>query len=240
VRTPRANLYGQLQFDHKRLDDILDAGDIHADRHLNDLTASLAGDWRDALLAGAVSSWNVAATVGQLGFDDTTAQISDALSARERGRFAKWSASFSRLQSLGPQNALYITLSGQATGGNLDASEKLIAGGPYSVRAYDIGALSGDTGYLGSLEYRRELGQAGAGQWQAIAFLQGEHLSINESPWIPGTNGATLSGAGLGLNVASRAGWYAKAYFAAPFGPSPQLVSASKSVRVWAETGWNF
>jgi hemolysin activation/secretion protein len=240
VRTPTLNIYAQLQFDHKRLDDELGAGDIHTDRHLNDWTASLAGDWRDAILAGAVSSWTVATTVGRLGFDNADAQFSDAATAHKRGRFSRWSASLSRLQSVGPQNALYVALSGQATNGNIDASEKLIAGGPYSVRAYDTGALSGDTGYLGSLEYRHELGPVDAGRWQVIGFLDSEHLSVNRSPWTASTNSATLSGAGFGLNFAARFQWYAKAYLAAPFGPTPVLVGSEKSVRVWVETGWNF
>jgi len=43
VRTPAINLYGQLQYDHKQLDDAIGASDLHTDRHLDNGTASVAG-----------------------------------------------------------------------------------------------------------------------------------------------------------------------------------------------------
>jgi hemolysin activation/secretion protein len=240
VRSPTVNLYGQIQFDHKQVDDNLDASEIRIHRHLDDWTASLAGDWRDALLKGGINSWNVAATVGRLTFDDATAQLSDAATARTQGRFSKWTASFDRLQNLSPRDALCLALSGQWAGGNLDSAERLVAGGPYSVRGYDMSALSGDTGYRGSFEYRHELGHSAAGRWQAIAFVDSEHVNINRSTWTTGTNNATLSGAGLGLNFTAPAQWYAKVELAAPFGPTPELVGSTKSARLWAQLGWNF
>lgn len=240
MRTPTVNVYGQIQFDHKRLDDELGASDIRTDRHLNNWTASLAGDWRDAWLTGAVNSWTVAGSAGQVVFDNASAQLTDAATARTQGRFAKGSASVDRLQNLGPQDALNLALSAQWSSANLDESEKLVGGGPYSVRAYDVDALSGDVGYLGSLEYRHILAEAAGGQWQTVAFVDSEHLTANKSPWTAGAHSATFSGAGIGLNFTARARWYVKGFLAVPFGPTPELIGANKSARVWAELGWNF
>ena len=101
VRTATVNLSGQIEFDHKRLDDDLGASDIHTDRHLDDWSASLAGDWRDRLLAGGVNSWSVGGTAGTLGFDNAAARNADAFTARTEGHYVRWSASVARLQTLG-------------------------------------------------------------------------------------------------------------------------------------------
>jgi hemolysin activation/secretion protein len=239
VRTPTVNLYGQIQFDHKRLNDDLATSDVRTDRHLNDWTASLAGDWRDGLLAGGVNSWNLAVSSGQLGFDNESAQLADAATARTQGHFTKSTASFARLQSLGPKAAIYVALSAQWASGNLDSAEKLVAGGPYSVRAYAVGALSADTGYLGSLEYRHEFGQF-AGHWQGIAFVDSEHLDINKSPWVAGDNSATLSGAGVGVNWMGPHQWLVKASVAASIGGTPVQAGPTDSARAWVEIDKGF
>jgi hemolysin activation/secretion protein len=76
----------------------------------------------------------------------------------------------------------------------------MIAGGPYTVRAYDLGVLSGDTGVLGTLEFQHTLGVLMNGTWQANAFFDSERIVVNKTTWVAGTNTATLSGAGVGLN----------------------------------------
>ena len=209
------------------------------ERHLNNWTASLAGDWRDGLLAGGVSSWNLAVTSGQLDFNNESAQLADAATTKTQGHFTKSTASFARLQSSGPKDAIYVALSAQWAGGNLDSAEKLVAGGPYSVHAYAVGAMSADTGYLGSLEYRHELGQL-AGHWQGIAFVDSEHLDINKSPWVAGDNSAALSGAGLGVNWTGPHQWLVKGYLAAPIGASPVQAGSRDSTRVWVEIDKGF
>ena len=75
VRTPAINLYGQLQYDHKQLDDAIGASDLHTDRHLDNGTASVAGDVRDRLLSGGVDIWSLDWTSGRVGFDDASARL---------------------------------------------------------------------------------------------------------------------------------------------------------------------
>jgi hemolysin activation/secretion protein len=60
VRSVDVDLYAQLQFDRKVLKDDLDVSAIHTHRHLDDWTASLAGDRRDALLSGGITTWSLA------------------------------------------------------------------------------------------------------------------------------------------------------------------------------------
>ena len=151
----------------------------------------------------------------------------------------KFNWSLARLQSLSPNNSLYFAVSGQWSNVNLDASEKMFAGGPYTVRAYDIDVLSGDTGYLGTAEYRHELGQILKGQCQALGFIDTQHVTINKNTWTAGSS-ATLSGAGVGLFWSGPNEWIAKAYVATPIGSIPQLVANTSSVRSWVEIGKGF
>ena len=237
VRSRDANLYGQIQYDGKQLRDRVDTSGIRTDRHLDNWTLSLAGD---ALLLGGINSWNLGWTSGRVGFDNSAAQLADAATAKTQGGFSKWNANFARLQSLSPKNALYLSFSGQWASTNLDSAEKMSVGGPSTVRAYDVGALSGDTGYLATAEFRHDLESAWNGRWQAVAFVDTARVTVNKNVWVPGTNSATLSGAGVGLNWEGPNQWRAKAYIATRLGSTPTLVASSASTRAWVEVSKGF
>jgi hemolysin activation/secretion protein len=235
IRSQNLDLYAQVQYDRLTLHDDLDASALKTDRHLDDGTASLTGDVRDGLLAGAVSTGNLSLTYGRVDFDNGAAQLADGATARTQGSFSKWNLNLARLQKLSPADGLYLSFAAQWSRDNLDSSQKMIAGGPYTVRAYDLGVLSGDTGELGTLEFQHDLGTAWQGQWQASAFIDSEHITVNESPWVAGPNGATLSGAGVGLAWAGPHQWSAKTSLAARIGATPSLVTDPSSVRLWVE-----
>jgi hemolysin activation/secretion protein len=235
VRSPDVNLYGQLQYDRLQLHDHIDASAIITDRHLGNGTASLVGDARDTLLSGGLTGWNVGITHGQVEFDNLAAQAVNAVTARSDGHFTKWTANLERLQTLGPADSLHLALSGQWANRNLDASQQLVEGGIYTVRAYDMGALSADTGYLETAELRHDLGVAWQGHWQALAFLDSAQLTVNKNPWEAGKNSATLSGAGVGLNWTGPHRWSVKSDIAARLGATPKLVADTSAVRAWIE-----
>jgi hemolysin activation/secretion protein len=240
VRSRDFNLYGQLQFDHLELHDDIGASAIRTDRHLDNGTLNLLGDARDALLGGGINTWSVGWTGGHLGFDDAAAQLADARSARTEGGFTKWNANFARLQRVSASDSVYIALSGQKAQGNLDTAEKMTLGGPYTVRAYEMGALSGDTGFLATLELRHDLFTVANSQWQAIAFIDSAHISVNQSTWEAGSNNATLSGAGAALDWSGPYRWHARVSIATPIGATPELVGSTTSTRVWGEIGKSF
>jgi len=240
IRTREANLYAQLQFDNKQLDDQIGASNIDTKRHLDNFTATVNGDWRTGWLSGGVGTWSLGILEGKVSFDNMLAQLADSATAKTQGSFSKWNANVAYLQNLSQNNALYVTLAGQSSNGNLDASEKMAAGGPYSVRAYDVGVLSGDTGVFGSAELRHDLGQFWAGDWQALVFVDSQHITVNKTPWLAGNNNASLSGAGAGINWYGVDQWHAKLYVATPIGATPELAGKDKSTRAWAEIGKNF
>ena len=236
VRSRDVNVNGQIQFDGLKLRDYYSSV-IQNDRNLSVLTASLAGDTRDQWLNGGINSWNVSVSAGHVGFDNAAAQLSDAASANTQGRFAKWSANFVRLQSLTASGTLYVTASRQWANTNLDSSQKMSVGGPYTVRGYDIGALSGDSGYFLSAEYRHNIGRIWSGQWQAVAFVDRAQVSTNAKRWsgFSGENSGVLNGTGLGLNWSGPNQWSAKAYLAKPIGSAPASVAGISSTRAWLE-----
>lgn len=240
LRSQAANVYGQVQYDNLQLRERIDMAGMKTDRHLGSWTSSLSGDWRDTLLSGGISTWSLAWTRGRVGFDVAEAQLSDAASARTEGWFSKTNLNFSRLQRWGDRGSLYVSWAGQWANTNLDSSQKMSVGGPYSVRAYDVSALSGDAGYRGSIELRYDLGAVGGGRLQALAFWDGAYLKVNQRPWTPGTNTATFSGAGVGLDWSGYNQWRARAYLASPLGTAPELVKAPDAMRMWTELAYRF
>ena len=233
VRSKTVNVYAQLQYDDKRLRDRVGVTDTRTDRSLGNWVLTLNGDVRDDVLAGGVSVWNVAWTAGHTGFDDAAAGLADAASARTRGGFSKWNVNASRIQNLGRHDTLFLNAAAQWADSNLDSAEKMTVGGPYTVRAYDVGAVSSDTGYFASAELRHDFGATAAGRWQAAAFVEGAHVKINHRPWAAADNTASLSGAGLGLIWDGPDAWRASLSVATPIGAKPALLASTSSVRTW-------
>ena len=240
IRSRSVNLYGQIQYDRMQLNDRVEISATETNRHLDNWTLSLSGDVRDDFLSSGFNTASLSWSAGRLGFDNRSAQLADAASAGTQGGFSKWNINLARLQSLGASTGLYVAYAGQWANNNLDSSQKMSVGGPYSVRAYDMGAISGDSGQMLSAELRQDLGQSWLGKWQAVAFVDSAQMTINKNPWIEGTNTATLSGAGLGINLNGVNQWSARAYIATPIGATPTLLGTRKTTRLWIETRKGF
>ena len=240
LRSRDANLYAQFEYDAKRLRDRIGVLDTRTDRHLGNWVVSLNGDVRDTLLGGGVSAWSVGWTRGKTRFDDAQAELFDAATAQTRGSFSKWNANASRLQRLGASDTLYLNLGLQWANRNLDSAEKMTIGGPYTVRAYDIGAVSGDSGYLASAEWRHDLGAVATGSVQATAFIDTARVKINRDTWTIGENTARLSGAGVGLAWSGPDAWRASLAIATPIGSEPATLGRQSSVRAWVTASKSF
>jgi hemolysin activation/secretion protein len=240
VRSRNFNLYGQIQYDQLQLRDHIDSTAIQTDRHLKNWTMSLAGDARDSPLFGGTTIWRLDWTTGRVAFDNRAAQTVDATTAGTQGGFSILNAKIYHLHRLSRKDGLFLNFSAQWANVNLDSSEKMIAGGPYTVRAYEMGAVSGDTGYLGTVEIRHELGSFWDSQWQVVAFIDSAYVIINKTAWVRGTNSATLSGAGLGLNWAGPKEWSAKICVATHVGSPPVLVTKPASAQAWIEISRRF
>ena len=229
IRSRAVNLYGQIQYDGVRLRDHVDIIDFKNDRTLKNWTASLSGDVRDMLLPGGTVSLSLSCTAGLVDFDNADALWSDAATAQTHGRFYKLNTNIANLQALTSSSAFYISCSSQWANTNLDSSQKMNIGGPYSVRAYDIGSGSGDSGYFISGEFRQDLGS----QWQALAFIDNGMITINKKSWTEDNNSTVLSGVGIGVNWSGKDSWNIKGYLATPIGSVPEDGEKTNSARIW-------
>lgn len=235
LRSQEHNLYGNIQYDHLALRDHIDASAIQTDRHAAILTAGLSGDLHDRF--EGVNIWSASWIGGRIDFDNASAQLADAATARTEGGFSKVSLNLSRMQRLAAQDNIYLSYTGQWSDSNLDASQKITAGGVYTVRAYNMGAVSGDSGYIGTAEWRHDLNLASTGpmKWQVVGFVDHAHLTINKNPWLAGTNGVSLSGFGAGLNWSGTQQWTARVYVTRLLGATPDLLANTASTRAWIE-----
>ena len=247
VRSEAGNFGLRLQYDPLKLRDDVDSTATFNDRQVHLWSIEAQADAPDNWLGGGYTSGSLALRSGKLRFDDAQAQSADAQTARVQGHFSHWGLTLARTQALGPATNLALSLSGQWANGNLDASQKFSVGGARNVRAYESGVLSGDSGQSLSLELRHLLtlpaGNAGAGQWQAIAFWDGGRVKVNQQPWTTtSTNHASIRGAGVGLNWQGPRQWRARITYARSLGNKPaQLAgSAASHPSAWVELGTGF
>lgn len=234
VRNTAANLYGQIEFDHKLLRDDIGLAGIDGDRQANVWVATLAGDERDA---HGITNYNLSMSHGDVDFTNGLTNLIDRITARSQGAFNKYTLSVSRLQRFGDSDALYAGFTQQWASKNLDTSEQFFLGGPNTVRGYDMGALGGSYGNLFTLEYRHDFSMPGvAGRWQAALFGDSGRVTIYKDTFTRGTNSARLSSAGIGLRWSGPHGWAASAAVAKPIGNTPALLaSADTKTRAWVQ-----
>ncbi len=230
VRSRDFSLYGQLQFDDKRLKDDIDLFEQKSDKRARVTILSLTGNSRDMLLGGGVNSFALAWSQGSLNLDGATAQRTDDLTAGAAGQFHKLNPSLVRLQRLSERFSLYTQLQGQWADGNLDSSEKLYLGGAYGVRAYPQGEASGDQGWLANVELRYAVTAA----WQLSTFVDHGKVRLNKDAWTVYDNHRSLSGAGIGAQWASN-GWQISTVAAWRLGNADAESDVSRTPRVWAQ-----
>ena len=230
VRSRDFSLYGQLQFDDKRLKDDIDLFEQKSDKRARVTILSLTGNSRDMLLGGGVNSFALAWSQGSLNLDGVTAQRTDDLTTGTAGQFHKLNPSLVRLQRLSERFSLYTQLQGQWADGNLDSSEKLYLGGAYGVRAYPQGEASGDQGWLANVELRYSLTEA----WQLSTFIDHGQVRLNKDTWTDEENHRSLSGAGIGARWAAY-GWQISTVAAWRLGNADAESDVARTPRIWAQ-----
>ena len=201
VRAPDFNLYGQAAYDWRSFEDRQGAVGLVSDKTTRVARLTLNGDARDAVLGGGISVFSLIYGSGTVNIETPATLTVDDATAQTNGHFDKWNLSALRLQSISERLSVYVSVSGQKAGKNLDSSEKFFLGGAYGVRAYPTGEAAGDSGYLATAELRYAFGFAALpGVWQPFAFVDAGGVTINENPFLVGVpNTRHLSGAGLGL-----------------------------------------
>ena len=238
IRSRNNNLYADILYENKVLQDRIDTISMVTDKKVNALTAALRGDHVDSLGGGGLNSYSLAATVGDLNIQTPAAHAIDALTARSDGHYNKLTLGASRLQRVTDSVSLYAGLNGQLASKNLDSSEKMELGGMNAVRAYPEGEAYADQGYVLTLEARKDLPkfiEQMPGQMQLVGFIDTGRVDINETTWTTGDNTRTLSGAGVGINWADYNNFVMKLAYAHKLGSEKAISAPDKSGRFWVQ-----
>jgi hemolysin activation/secretion protein len=242
LRTRNSRMDVRLQFDHKRLRDRIDASALRNDRHGNHWMASVDGQYSDDFAGGGFTSGSLSLGHGRLGFDRgaAAAAAADAATARTQGSYTHWNASLARMQSLNSNTRLYASVSGQHSNRNLDSSEQFLLGGPGSVRGYDVSSVAGASGWLGTVELRRDLDWDCAGHCEGSVFVDHGSVRINADPWLAGRNHFDLNSAGIGFNWIGARQWQAQVQLAVPLGDAPAMLGKRNDGRLWLQVAKGF
>lgn len=196
VRSADTNLSVRLGAETKRLrDEIQLVGSTNPKRN-NTLELAVSADYRDGW--GGVSAGSFVAAMGSLRLLDDGQRAADAAGLLTGRRYGKLGLQFARQQALGGPFSLYLRAGGQASGGNLDSSEKFALAGPGAVRAYAPGEASVDQGGLLTLEARYAADYLG-GSFVWGLFHDRAEGRINRRPLVAAGNEPKLSGTGLSL-----------------------------------------
>ncbi|MFM9428620.1 hemolysin activation/secretion protein [Variovorax sp. GrIS 2.14] len=239
IRSRNTNLYAGLAFDAKTFQD-KNPTDLTlpiARKTAQVLTPSLRGDHRDSLGGGGLSTYALAWSTGNINLQTPELQAPFA-PVQSVGHFNKLAFSATRLQSVTDNVSIYAGINGQAASKNLDVSEKMELGGMYGVRAYPEGEAYADQGYVMTLEARLQLpkfSERQLGQVQLIGFVDTGRATLNKSPWTPGVNRRTLSGAGVGLNWSDINNFMVRAFYARKLGNEAAISAPDRSGRFWIQ-----
>jgi hemolysin activation/secretion protein len=214
IRSLTANLSGTASIGTRRFRDQADAVGLDTKRRISGRTElALQGDLLDQWLGTrAYNTATLGYTSGKLELDPLLGLV-DTFTARTAGHYGKWTAGYSRLQSLSGASSLFFKVAVQGTRDNLDAYEKFALGGPEAVRAYPAGDTLADRATLYTVEWRQGLtvpgmDTVGVQALQAVLFYDHARGRLNARPWdATAPNQATLEGVGVGLNAALAGGF---------------------------------
>jgi len=191
----------------------------------NTFQLGLSGNRIDGFGIGAVSTGSLMMTFGQVNLNASPSQVADGIGPQTEGGFTKLRYSFNRQQTVFRDFSVYGSISGQGANKNLDVSEQLYMGGPYSVRAYTMGQGASTQGNLTTLELRMNL-NAG---FQLAGFYDYANVQTYKTTGFasaPENNFYALQGVGLNLSWNGPLNSQIKAIWARRTGTLPDSVQA--------------
>lgn len=238
IRNRNNNLSTQLGFDAKTFRDKVDSTFTVQNKQAWVGMASLAGDHRDNVFGGGLSSYSLTWTSGNIELQSPDVLAADLSTARSNGHYDKFSLAAIRLQTVTQTVSLYAAIKGQVATKNLDVSEKMELGGANNVRAYPEGEAYGDQGYVVNVEARWLLPPMPnpiPGQVQLIGFIDNGAVELNKNPWSPGQNSRILSGSGVGFNWMNNNNFAVKGFYAHKLGGNSALSAPDQAERFWLQ-----
>ena len=238
VRSYDNNLELVGDFDYRTFQDKEDAVGSLTDKAEYALGIGISGDHHDSFGGGGWNRYSLGYTFGQLDLRTPSDRLLDQATAHANGGYGKLSYSLSRLQTVYGPFSVYGLIRGQFASKNLDISEKMELGGAYAVRAYAEGEIYGDDGYVATLEARLLLPpppQPIPGRLQLFAFFDTGAVKANHSPWLPGPNRQSGSGAGVGVDWTASNNFVVRAAYAHTVGEAKGIPGPISHGRAWVQ-----
>lgn len=240
VRDVNTNINSALTYSYTKMSDDIEAVGLKKNRHSNKVVLDNIVELSDN--TGRTAMY-LSVTYGNLTFNrQNEGAQTDAEGPKTAGQFVKGNLQLSRLQQLGRATSLYLGVDGQIASKNLDPTEQLTLGGPFSSRSYPVGAISGTQGYTATAELRHIVSDsANHGQWTPVAFVDTGYVKIYKTPFTQDDNSTRLSSAGVGLNVSWR-DWFVSARYAHRIGarPATSLINDVDDDKVWIQVDRHF
>ena len=199
IRQRSTNLFIRGIVDNKDLTDRFEAVGFETRKRIRGAGIGLSFENRDKFLGGGYTSANALLYRGNLDIKDATSEAFDnpPFGYDTEGSFGKFTLQAARLQYLAPKFSLFLGTGMQRASKNLDAYEKLSLGGPKAVRAYAVGEVLVDDGWLATMELRYGLRP----DTTLFAFYDAAHGDFFHDPRpFDVVTDRSLRGYGLGLN----------------------------------------
>ncbi len=235
VRSRNFNLYGQVGYDNLQMKNN-SQGFVISNKSVNNASVGLSGNSRDNYLGGGLNNFGFAATLGNLGLENSTGYSSlDALTANTAGSFQRYNFNLSRLQAVTNSMHFVVNATAQLASKNLDSSQQFYLGGPSGVRAYPVGQGAGSQGALMQLElHQKILDNSPIGAITAYGFYDIGTVQLFKNTWNnwnqpnPRTGQAlsqntTLQGAGIGFKATINDRFYLNLTWARTIGTSQSV-----------------
>lgn len=171
---------------------------------------------------------NISLTAGDVDMDNDVAKTNDS-AIKTAGSFSKANISIVHAQQLSQVLTLQTTLKGQKSfSKNLDSSEDMSVGGSNGVRAYEDSELSGDKGYLMSLDLIYSLPKINDFSHNTSIFVDSAKIWKNDKVFNTEDNTRKLNAVGVGYALNYK-NFDLKATYAHGFGSKDEKTPVSES-----------
>jgi len=186
----------------------------------------LSGNLLDGFAGGGINTGSLIASGGTVNLNTSPSLSSDVDGPQVNGNFTKLRYAANRLQAITSSLSAYLGASGQFASKNLDSSEQLYLGGPYSVRAYVTGQGNASQGNLMTFELRQTLPM----NLLLTGFYDYANVQTYKTSYFasaPLNNTYALQGLGSSIGWSGPLGLQIKAIWAMRTGTLPTLVTQS-------------
>lgn len=226
IRSRPTNLYFIANYNYSTFDNRDAIKGIQNQYNTSVLVSGVTGNTIDSFSGGGISQGSLLLSGGNVGPSSLASfsKNNDNTGPQVNGNFTKLRYGANRLQSVTSSLSAYLGISGQVASKNMDPSEQLYVGGPYSVRAYATGQGSASQGNVTTFELRQSL------PWQTTLtgfYDYGNVQTYKSYVWVgqpAAGNNYVIQGLGTSLNWVGPRGLQLKATWAMRTGSVPPLV----------------